>query len=119
MKDRINMKHRVIVKQRVVTVVIAEWSFGSSFVRRCTADKDKLRFGSEAVQFATGWVAGHLQFLTCEQRRKDQLRYIFRQRCNRCEDQRGWPTQKHGHWKRLLEAFGLAVVKPATLLDLP
>ena len=36
--------------ERIISVVIAEWSFESSFVRRRVADQSKLRFGGEAMR---------------------------------------------------------------------
>src|SRR5688572_19490453 len=64
-------------------------------------------------------IRGHLQFLTGEQRGEHELRHVFRQRRNRCEDQRRWTTQKHRHRQRLIQLLRLVIMKPAALLDLP
>src|SRR5688500_1678352 len=49
MKERIRVKDRIIVRQRVITVMVAEWSFGASFVRRDVPAYRKLGFSDQAV----------------------------------------------------------------------
>src|SRR5689334_1620732 len=49
MSDRVAMKHRIIVTQRVITVVIAEWSFRATLMRCGRADQSKLGLGCESM----------------------------------------------------------------------
>src|SRR2546423_14962340 len=46
MIDSVAVKNRIVVLKRVVTVVIAKWSFWSSFMRRRVSDQSELYFGN-------------------------------------------------------------------------
>ena len=49
-----------------------------------------------------------------QQRRQHQLGHVFRQRRNRGENQRGWPTEKNRHRQWLIQTLRFVVMKPAT-----
>src|SRR5438067_13935836 len=65
MKDCLDVEDRIIVLQRVVTVMIAERSFGSALVRRNMTDQSKLCFRNEPVSCAER-ILRHPDTLACE-----------------------------------------------------
>src|SRR6185295_1810327 len=64
-------------------------------------------------------VAGHLQFLSGQQRCKHELGDVFRQRSDRSENERGWSTEKDRHRQRLIETLSFGVMKASAFLNLP
>src|ERR1700730_9054011 len=100
MEDGIQVEDWIIMLQGIVAVVISKWSFHSSFLRQGVADKCKLSIGSEAM-FTAERIPSHLEFLPCEQRGEDELRHIFRQRGDCCDDQRRRPSEKDSHRQSL------------------
>src|SRR5215207_5501199 len=119
MKDRFDIEDRIIVTQRVVTVMIAEWSFRSALVRWRVSDESEFRFCCESMSFRAERVTRHLQFLSGEQRSKHKLGHVFRQRCNRGESERRRSTKKYRHGQRLIETLSFGVVKASAFLNLP
>jgi hypothetical protein len=85
-KDRFNIEDRIIVTQRVVTVVIAKWSLRSSFMWRRMSDEGKLRLGCQTVSRLTQRISSELEFLSGQQRSKHELGDVFRQWRDRSED---------------------------------
>src|SRR5258705_665038 len=65
------------------------------------------------------WVFAHLHFLTSQQRSEHELGYVFGQRSNCCEDQRGRSTQEHSYRQRLIGSLRFLVMEAAALLNLP
>src|SRR5437016_10707630 len=49
MKDSVAVKHRILMSQRVVAVMIAEWPFESTLVRRRGTNQGKLSLGDQTV----------------------------------------------------------------------
>src|SRR5436190_16597299 len=87
MKDRVDMKYRIVVLQRIIAVVITEWTFRTPFVWPRRSYQGELGFSRKTV-----WRAAHLRnpdLLTSKQRSQYKFRNIFRQRGNRSEHQRG------------------------------
>src|SRR5262249_40902283 len=105
--------------QRVITVVIAKRSFGSSQMRRRLSYQSKLGLSRQTMSRLAQRISRQLEFLPGKQRRKHELRHVFRQRRNRSEDERRWPTKKHGHRQRLTEKLSFVIMKAAAFLNLP
>src|SRR4051812_48922712 len=65
------------------------------------------------------WILRHAELLSAEQRGKNQLRHVFRQRSDCGNNQRRRAAKKHGDRQRLIQSFGFVIVKAAALLNLP
>jgi hypothetical protein len=76
----IDVENRVVVLQRVVTVVVAERSFGATRVRQHIPGQSKLGFGNEAMRVSAA-ILFHpacLNAFACEQRGEHEFRHVFR-----------------------------------------
>ena len=60
MKNRVGSENRIIVLQRIITVMIAERAFGPSLVRRDVAADRKFRFGDQAMTIGPERIRGRL-----------------------------------------------------------
>src|SRR5882724_1132831 len=49
MEDCFDVENRIVMLQRVIAVVIPEWSLGSPFMRRRVTNQGKLGFSGETV----------------------------------------------------------------------
>src|SRR5688572_8087663 len=93
MKYGIGMKHGIVVRQRIVSVVIAERSFRFSLVWRHMSDEGEFAIGEQTMP-AKRIVCGPDLFIR-KQRSEHQLGNIFRKRSDRRNDQRRRPAEKY------------------------
>jgi len=49
MEDCLDMENRIVMLERVIAIVIPEWSLRSSFMRRRVTNQGKLGFSGETV----------------------------------------------------------------------
>src|SRR5262249_1030054 len=118
MRHSLDMKDRILVLQRVVSVVIAEGTFRTPLFRRGMAYQSELGFRCEPV-FTTNRILTNTKLLSGEQRGQQQLRNIFRQRCDGSENQGRWTTEEDCDRQRLAQGFGCSVMKASAFLNLP
>jgi hypothetical protein len=66
MRDRVAMKDGIVVLERIVAVMIAEWPFGSALVRRRLTNQGEFRLCHQTMRFAER-ILRHAQFFTAKQ----------------------------------------------------
>ena len=116
MRHPVDGENRVVVGQRVVTVVVAERPLGPPDARRHRAQQCELRAADQAMGAAA---AHYRQPIAGKQRRQHQLGHVLRKRRDGGQHQRGRTAEKYGGGQCLVPCFGRGVVESASLADLP
>src|SRR5437868_14615394 len=62
-KDRVDVKNRIVVLQGVVTVMIAKWTFRPPLVRERIPNQNEFSLCGEPVLFRAERIAPHLEFV--------------------------------------------------------
>src|SRR5215831_11459775 len=78
MVDSLHVKYRIIVPERVVTIVISKRTFGEAFARRYESLQNEFGFRREGMGAAS--ISGHRNSVSSQQRSHHQLPNVFRQR---------------------------------------
>ena len=118
MRDLAHVEHRVVVLQRVVAVVIAEWTFGTTQPRRDLPHQGELGARNQRMRMPVG--PRHLrQALARDQRCQHEFWHVLGQRRDGRENQRRRAAQEHGDGQRLVARLGAGIVKAAALANLP
>src|SRR5262245_37996923 len=98
--------------------MIAKRSFGFPLFWTGVSDQSEFSLGDQTVR-AADRILRHSQFPATQQRCENQLRYVFRQRRDRGNDQCRRPTKKDCHRQRLFHLLSRVIMKAATFLNLP
>ena len=114
--DTLHVKNRIVVLQRVIAVVVAEWPFRPTGARRHRAHQGELGASHQGMRPRA---LDQPQSLAGDERRQHQLRHVLRQRGNGRQNQRRRAAQKDRDGQGLAARLRHGVVKPAAFTNLP
>ena len=98
MREAVDPEDGIIVAKRIIAVMVSKGAFGVSLPRRDMTYQGKLCLGHQGMGAGPGTSP---QTSARNERRKNQLRDILRQRRHRRENQSRWSPEKHRYRQRM------------------
>src|SRR5690606_26557925 len=118
-KDGVRVENRIIVRQRIIAVMIAERAFGTAFTRRNVADDREIRLSEQLTVCVAERILHCSDLLADKKRCEQQLRNSFGQWGDRRENKRRRTAVKDRYRESLAALPSLEIMKAAAFPDLP